>query len=358
MRLKDASAYNVQFDAGRPILIDSLSFERADPTEPWPAYRQFCQHFLAPLALIAYRDPRLGLLSRDHLDGVPLDMAAALLPARTRLRPGLMAHLHMHARAQRRAGGPAAGRGSGAGAGVAARPRRMSRLGQEALLDNLRRTVEGLRWRERGTWVDYGVQTSYTERGAASKRAIVDRMLAAAGGRTVWDVGANVGTYSGVAAEAGRQVLAFDMDPGAVERHWRSLDDAGRAAILPLVMDLTNPSPDLGWALEERRSILRRGPADVVMALALVHHLAIGNNVPLPMLSALFARLGRWLIVEFVPKEDPMTQRLFAARRDVFGGYSLDGLRAALERDFRIVEEVRIEDSLRTLFLAERRAAG
>jgi ribosomal protein L11 methylase PrmA len=231
----------------------------------------------------------------------------------------------------------------------------MSALGQQALLDNLRRTVSGLRWRPEGQWIDYGTLTSYTERAAASKRSIVARLLAATEGRSVWDLGANVGTYSGVAAEAGRRVLAFDLDPGSVERHWLALDDAGRTAILPLVMDLTNPSPGLGWNLAERRSLVDRGPADVLLALALIHHLAIGNNVPLPMLASFLARLGRWLIIEFVPKQDPMVQGLLATRPDVFPGYTLDGFRSALEREFRVAESVPIDDSLRTLILAERR---
>jgi hypothetical protein len=348
MRLRDASAYNVQFDAGRPILIDSLSFEVADPAEPWPGYRQFCEHFLAPLALIAYRDARLGLLLRDFIDGVPLDLAAGLLPGRTRLRPGLLAHLHLHAGAQ--------GRRVGAVAAQARRPaRRMTKLGQEALLDSLRRTVDGLRWEPRGTWIDYGTQTSYSQAGAEAKRSTVARMVAASAARIVWDLGANVGTYSSVAAADGRLVLAFDLDAGSVERHWHALTPEARASVLPLVMDLTNPSPSLGWALEERRSLLERGPADLILALALVHHLAIGNNVPLPMIGALFARLGRRAIVEFVPKEDPMTQRLLAARPDIFPDYTLNGFRAAFAPHFGIVEETPIADSQRTLFDLERR---
>jgi hypothetical protein len=346
MRLKDASAYNVQFDGGRPILIDSLSFEVADPAEPWPAYRQFCEHFLAPLALVAYRDPRCALLLRDFIDGIPLDLATRLLPGRTRLRPGLLAHLHLHAGAQRRiaATGPTAEHRP---------PRRMTKLGQEALLDSLRRAVEGLRWTPSGHWVQYGRQTSYTERGAASKREIVERMLTDSPGAVVWDLGANVGTYSTIAAGDGRQVIAFDQDAGSVEHHWRSLSAEARASVLPLVMDLSNPSPALGWALEERRSLVERGPADVILALALVHHLAIGNNVPLGRIADFFSRLGRRAIIEFVPKEDPMTQHLLTARPDIFPDYTLDGMRAALARHFDIISEVSVEDSLRTLFLLE-----
>ena len=349
MRLKDASAYNIQLDAGRPILIDTLSFEAGNPTEPWPAYRQFCEHFLAPLALVAYRDARCGLMLRDFIDGIPIDFAARLLPWRTRLRGGLLAHLHLHAGAQRR---------SQAAAPTAAhrRPRGMSRTGQEAILDSLRRTVERLRWQPGGHWVQYGQQTSYSQAGAESKRRIVERMLATAAGHVVWDLGANVGTYSTVAAGDGRQVIAFDQDASSVEHHWRTLSAETRASVLPLVMDLSNPSPSLGWALEERRSMVERGPADAIMALALVHHLAIGNNVPLDRMASFFARLGRHAIVEFVPKGDPMTDHLLAARRDVFPDYTIDGFRAAFMRPFRIVEEMPIEDSRRTLFLLEARA--
>lgn len=346
MRLKDASAYNIQFDAGRPILIDTLSFEVGDEGEPWPAYRQFCEHFLAPLALIAYRDPRCGLMLRDFIDGIPVDYASRLLPGRTRLRPGMLAHLHLHAGAQRRsqAAGPTAEH---------RRPRRVSKTGQEAILDSLRRTIEGLRWEPSGHWVRYGCETSYSAAGAASKRAIVERMLDVSAAQVVWDLGANVGTYSTVAAGADRRVIAFDQDASSVEHHWRNLSSEARASVLPLVMDLSNPSPALGWALEERRSLVERGPADVILALALVHHLAIGNNVPLDRVASFLVRLGQRAIVEFVPKEDPMTQHLLVVRKDIFPDYTLDGFRAAFGRSFRILEETPIEDSRRTLFLLE-----
>jgi hypothetical protein len=353
MRLRDASAFNIQFEGTRPILIDSLSFEVGDPTQPWVGYRQFCEHFLAPLSLIAYRDARSGLLLREFLDGVPLDLATRLLPIRTRLSLGLGPHLHLHARAQRRAGRP-----MGSEPRTHRPPeRRMSETGQRALLDSLRRTVEGLHWDGRDShWTEYGPTTSYTHAAAASKRAIVSRFLADAGGSTAWDLGANVGDFSRLAADGGRRVVAFDNDAASVEQHWRRLRADAAGEILPLVMDMANPSPRLGWALEERRSIVDRGPADVGLALALVHHLAIGRNVPLPMLAAFLARLARLLIIEFVPKDDPMTRRLLAARRDVFPDYTLDAFRAAFAERFQVRAEASIEESLRTLFLLERRS--
>jgi hypothetical protein len=350
MRLKDASAYNIQLDRGRPILIDSLSFEVAAATEPWPAYRQFCEHFLAPLALMAHRDARLGLLLREFIDGVPLDLAARLLPGRTRLNLGLSAHVHLPAGAQARAARETAP------ADAAPKPaRRISETGQRALLDSLRRTVEGLRWSPTGHWADYANTTSYSDAATASKVELVREMLDATAGSTAWDMGANTGAYSALAAQAGYRVIAWDQDAGSVEAHWRRVRGDGNPAVLPLVLDLANPSPSLGWALHERASFLERGEPDVVMALALVHHLAIGNNVPLGGVARLFARMAPLAIVEFVPKEDPMTRRLLAARRDIFDGYTIDGFRAAFGEPFTILRETRIADSPRTLFLLERR---
>jgi hypothetical protein len=350
IRLKDASAYNVQIDGGRPILIDSLSFEVAPATEPWPGYRQFCEHFLAPLALIAHRDARAGLMLRDFIDGIPLDLAAGLLPGRTRLNLGLASHLHVHAGAQRRAASAAP-----ATDGDRAPTRRVSETGQRALLDSLRRTVEGLRWKPSVHWSEYATTTSYTEAATASKAQLVREMLAGIGGDSVWDLGANTGVYSALAVEAGYRVIAWDFDAGSVEAHWLRVRGADGPPILPLIGDLSNPSPSIGWALEERASFLDRANADALLALALVHHLAIGNNVPLPAVAELFARIAPHAIVEFVPKEDPMTRRLLAARRDIFDGYSIDGFRAAFGEPFEIVREAPIADSPRTLFLLRRR---
>jgi hypothetical protein len=348
--LRDASAYNVQFRDGRPVLIDSLSFEPHEDGAPWDAYRQFCEHFLAPLALIARRDVRLGGLLRADPDGIPLDLASRLLPRRTRLNFGLLSHVHLHARSQRR---HAASETAGADAARARIPR--SRL--QALIGNLRGTVAGLDWTPAGTeWADYADHTSYADAAAADKARIVEAFVRQVPGPRAWDLGANTGRYSRVAADAGKRVLAFDIDPAAAEQAYRQLRREGRTDILPLILDLANPSPGLGWAGRERRSLIERADADLVLALALVHHIAISRNVPLPMLLDLFAHLAPWAIVEFVPKEDPMVRRLLASRRDVFDDYTIDGFRAAAAGRFELVAEEGIAESPRTLFLLRRRA--
>jgi len=351
MTLKDASAYNVTFDRSRPILIDALSFEVRAEGEPWVAYRQFCQHFLAPLALMAKVDVRCGLMLRDFIDGIPLSLAGSLLPSSSRIQPGLAMHVHLHSRADQRLVERSGKASGGSGANVT-----MSRDRLEALVDSLRRTISGLRWDPSKTnWAAYGETTSYTERGAKSKRDLVEKFLTASDGQIVWDLGANNGLYTRLAADQGRTVFALDGDQGAAEQLFRDLREASDTRITPLVVDLSNPSPSLGWAGTERRSLADRANADVLIALALIHHLAIGNNVPFERISSYLAQLGRQLVIEFVPKEDPRVVNMLKDRRDVFDSYSLDSMRAAFAADWRLVGEESIDDSLRTLLRFERR---
>ncbi len=353
MVLKDASAYNVQFRDGGPVLIDTLSFTAYHEGEPWAAYGQFCRHFLAPLALMALRDVRLGGLLREHLDGVPLDLAAGLLPWRTRLRPRLLMHVHAHAASMRRHARLPAGRQGGR------RPAKVSRAALVAIVDSLRRAVADLHWRPGGTtWGDYYADTNYSAAALAGKKALVATFLEAAGDGTVWDLGANNGLFSRLAAARGRFVVSADADPAAVELNWRACRRDGERLVLPLLVDLANPGPAQGWAHVERRSLLGRGPAGIVMALALVHHLAIGNNVPLAAIARFLAEAGGHLIVEFVPKTDSQVRRLLASRPDVFTDYDEPGFRAAFGTVYDILREERVPESERVLFLMRRRVHG
>jgi hypothetical protein len=328
------------------VLIDLLSLEPLEPGAPWVAYRQFCEQFLAPLALMARRDMRLARLLRADPDGVPLDLATGLLPWRSRLNFGLLSHLYLHAAAQGRYAG-------NEDEGAAARRTRIDPARLRALVASLRGTVAGLRWEPRGTeWADYADNTSYSDAATTAKERLVKEYVGRIEGPVVWDLGANTGRYSRIAADAGKRVLAFDIDPAAAERNYRALAREGRGDILPLVLDLANPSPGIGWAGRERRSLLERADADGTLALALVHHLAISRNVPLPMFAALLADLAPAAVVEFVPKDDPMVRRLLAARRDVFPDYSLDAFRRAVRTRFDVEAESPIEDSGRTLFLS------
>ncbi|MCE5277353.1 MAG: SAM-dependent methyltransferase [Planctomycetaceae bacterium] len=343
MTLKDASAYNIAFHRGRPVLIDTLSFEPMPQPRPWVAYRQFCQHFLAPLALAARRDMRLTQLLRVHIDGVPLDLASRLLDWPSRLRLGLQIHLHAHARCQRRHQNDAAA--------PAAALRPMSRRALMGLLDNLRATVAGLKWRPfASAWSGYYDDTNYTPAAMADKKRLVDEMIGEAAPATVWDLGANRGLFSRLASRHGIFTAAMDMDFAAVESNYRQARDEKDPHLLPLAMDLTNPSAAIGWAGQERMSLAQRGPADLVLALALVHHLAIGNNVPLGQVARYLASLGRRLVIEFVPKADSQVQRLLASREDVFSEYSQEAFEKHFGEFFSVTRRQPIADSQRTLY--------
>jgi hypothetical protein len=347
MCLKDASAYNIQFRGALPILIDTLSFRRLAPGEPWVAYRQFCQHFLAPLAVMAHRDARLSQLLRVYIDGLPLDLASELLPARTRLSFGLLTHLHMHARSQQRHESDAA---------LPPSRRQMGKYGLVALLDSLQSVVSGLSWQgSGGGWADYYGHTNYSEGAREEKLRIVGGILSEAAPRTVWDLGANTGLYSEAAARAGAYTIAFDYDAAAVERHYRRCLDRKEPRILPLVLDLSNPSGGTGWANRERASLSERGPADLTLALALIHHLAIGNNVPFERIAEFLAGTGRTLVIEFVPKDDSQVQRMLATREDVFAEYTADSFERAFARHFRMVSKSPIRESGRTMYRMEQR---
>ena len=344
MILKDASAYNIQFVDGSPVLIDTLSFGFYKEGKPWEAYRQFCQHFLAPLALASLVDIRLIQLLRVHIDGIPLDLASELLPQKTRLGlSGLALHIHMHARAQKQfADNPTASSNA-------------ISLGKAALLNllnGLEKTAASLNWEPKGTeWGDYYNVTNYTDETLKLKGELVGRMIEQANPKTVWDLGANNGLFSREASKRGIETIASDIDPAAVEKDYLTIKKLGEKHLLPLVIDLTNPSASIGWANRERDSLLARGPVDLVMALALIHHLAISNNVPLGMAAEFLAAAGNWAIVEFVPKSDSQVKRLLATRKDIFPDYNEEGFEKAFSEYFKLEKKTPIQGSERTLYL-------
>ena len=344
MCLKDCSAYNIQFVKGKPILIDTLSLEKYVADRPWVAYRQFCQHFLAPLALMSYRDIRLGQLSRIHIDGVPLDLTSLLLPFHSRLKFPLLSHIHLHARSQRHFADKMVGK----------REHTMSRRSLIAIIDNLVSAIENLRWSPVGTeWSDYYQDTNYSEEAITHKKQILSEFVQRTKSKSVWDLGANIGTFSRVASDKGIETIAFDIDPGAVERNYLDCIEKREEHILPLLMDLTNPSSGIGWQNRERLSLIERGPVDTVFALALVHHLAIANNLPFDKIADFLSAICKYLVIEFVPKDDSQICRLLATREDIFSEYTQHHFQQKFSRYFRVKERVPIRNSKRIMYLME-----
>jgi ribosomal protein L11 methylase PrmA len=234
----------------------------------------------------------------------------------------------------------------------------MGRTAMLGLIDSLERTIRGLDLAPAKTlWSTYATHLNYSQAAQAQKRQLVAQMIESAspGPQSVWDLGANTGEYSRIAADTGARVMAFDGDHAVVEAHFRTASKHGDGLVLPLLQNLANPSPAMGWAHAERRSLVERGPADLCLALALVHHLAIGGNVPLARIAELFGGIARRLIIEFVPKEDSQVARMLSLREDVFPEYTEQAFVHAFGEVFTIVRSARVSETVRTLFYMERR---
>jgi hypothetical protein len=348
MILKDASAYNIQFMCGKAIHIDTLSFDFYKEGEPWVAYGQFCRHLLAPLFLMAYTDIRLSQLMRIYIDGIPLDLASKLLKGKSGF--AVKSHIHWHAKSVVKHGQ------AGQSANTSTRQMKISKFQMTAMIDSLIRIVEKLELRGVQTeWGDYYAHTNYSDSAADSKKSIVADYLNSLSPAVTWDFGANDGTYSRLAlTDANKFVVSFDIDPIAVERNHTAVRYSGEN-MLPLLLDLTNPSPAIGFANRERGLLITRQKPDCILMLAVIHHLAISNNLPLGMIAEWLASLSENLIIEFVPKSDSQVKVLLATRDDIFPDYTEQGFEAAFGKWFDVVEKKQVAESERAVYLMKGR---
>ena len=334
MTLKDASAYNMQLGPTGPMLIDTLSFTKYTEGQPWIAYGQFCRHFLAPLVLASYCDIRLIQLLRNYIDGVPLDLAVKLLPLRSWFSTLVSLHLRLQTSVK----------------GTSKLRFKVGRSALQNILGSLKRGISKLEVHTPlGGWSSYS-SCSYDKQSHTRKVSIVEDLLGSTKPSTVLDLGANTGEYSKEASLQATRVLAVDLDSYSMDLLYRERNPR----ILPIVMDITNPSPGLGWNNQERDSFKSRFEVDLVLALALVHHLAISNNTPFDMIVDLLYPLGPHLVVEFIPKGDSMVKKLLASRDDIFSDYTRENFESSFLGKYSILECREVGNG-RLVYLMERR---
>ena len=350
LTLKDATPYNVQWRGAQPVFVDVGSFEALRAGEPWEGYRQFCMLFLYPLLVQAWRGVPFQPLLRGSLEGIPPAEARALLRGRDAFRRGALTHVVLHARLDRRERGRDV-RGELRRAGF-------HKGLIEANVRGLRRLVSRLAWEPPATtWTAYAATTSYAEADADRKAEFVRSVAAARRRRLVWDLGANDGRFTRLAAEYADHAVAIDAEAGVIERLYRALRAEGSRTILPLVADLADPPPALGWRGLERRPLWERGRPELVLCLALVHHLALSANVPLAHVVDWLASLGAELVVELPTPADPMVEALLARKRaGLHADYGRETFERLLGEAFTVERTEELAGATRVLYHAVPRA--
>ncbi len=349
MILKDATPFNIQFPDGKPVFIDTTSFENYEAGKPWIAYRQFCECFLGPLLLMHYCHPATNRLFTVYPNGIPLDVLVSLLPKRSRWNMNSFLHIHLQAKFTGNPQGPADKKSRSNAAG------HFSKQKLEVLLKGLEGFVQKLSLKKvKTTWDDYYSGTILGDDYLSAKTKLVQSFINEVEFKTAIDLGANDGHFS-LLLPAGKKIVATDSDPNCINELYLKIKREKISNILPLVNDLTAPSPSIGWNNAERNSITKRLKADLVLALALVHHLAIANNVPLSLIAEWLKPMGENLIIEFVPKSDEKVKLLLQNRKDIFENYSLEDLKSVFGKTYDILKEESVGNTQRVLFLMKRK---
>lgn len=342
MILKDASGYNVNFLRGKAIFIDTLSFDFYEEGSPWGAYGQFCRHFMAPLLLMRYVDEGCNSLLKNYIDGIPIPLANNILKGRGGFAS--RQHIKWHSKAILRNNDSS----------LEGKKVNISKTSIINMVDMMIRQINKLGRKNVITeWDKYYDNTNYSDNADKCKIKLVNNYLKSikfGSDDIIWDLGANDGKYSRISASISN-VISFDIDINVVNRNYTLVKNNNEANILPLVLDLTNPSPAIGFGCMERKSLNNRSPVKCVMALALIHHISISNNVPFIQVAEWFSKLGEYLIIEFVPKNDSQVEKLLKTRDDIFDWYDEDNFEKCFSKYFEIVKKNNIQDSMRVIYL-------
>jgi len=341
MIIKDATPYNIQFRLARPVVIDTLSFQKYDETKPWVAYRQFCETFFYPLLISSYTGMEVSKLFGAFPEGIDAQTTATLLPTTANFNVGNWLHVFL----------PAKVKGGEQKKEIPFNKTKLSRI-VEDLFARVK-SIRPLRRNKLG-WENYYDETILSEEYLLNKQQIVGAMFEKIEGRTACDVGCNRGVFSSLLAKKVPFVVSIDADEGSISgvyEHARNNNEN----ILPLCIDLANPSGDGGFNNKERKGFLRRMKYDVALALALVHHLSIGKNIPFDKLAELFEKICDWLVIEFVPKEDEKVKQLLLHREDIFSQYSKVNFEQAFLRYFEVLTSAEVKASKRTIYLMKRK---
>ncbi len=344
MILKDATHFNVQFHKGKPVFIDTLSFEKYDPSQPWVAYRQFCECFLFPLFLQKYLRIDVQKLMLTYPEGIPASITRELLPPKSSFNLGVGLHVSLQSRIK-------------AGNKAAEYKGKFDQKKMLQLLSNLEENVKKsvLNKKNKTTWSNYYDETILSQAYLSEKEIVFQDIIGKIDFSTVLDVGANDGFFSKIISGRAASVVSIDFDSNCINSLYAYNKEKKVSNILPLCIDFSNPSPAIGFNNTERKSFLDRSQFDLLLALALVHHLAISKNIPFENIAESFQMITKTVIIEFVSKEDEKVQQLLQNRKDIFSNYTEAEFTKAFGKYFDVTREIKIPGTHRTMYLLNRK---
>lgn len=339
--LKDASPYNVQWLDGKLVFIDSLSFEKYEASKPWIAYRQFCEAFLSPLSLMRFSKQPLQSMMLAWPDGIPITITKSLLPWRSRFFFYTFLHIHLHERF------------TAASKSTHDPKTQFTEKKLSNLISSLKSMIQASEWKgKQSVWENYYSEASQRSDYLHQKKTIISQWLGELQGiSSAVDLGANDGAFSFLLSQKDIQTISCDFDHTAINNLYKKIVSDKVKNILPLVIDLSHPSPAIGLNNKERSSFIERTKVDLALALALIHHLAIGKNIPFDKIAELLASLSNNLIIEFVPKQDEKIEFMLKQKKDIYADYSEENFINSFSKYFSVLKKQVIASSGRTLYL-------
>jgi hypothetical protein len=338
MILKDATPLNIRLIKGKMKWIDHLSFEIYKDGDAWVAYRQFCEMFLNPLLIATYCGIEAHRILLAYPGGISADTTASLLPFKCRFRLHIQLHVYLQKKVQQE---------------VSSKNEIRHSISKEKILrilESLYSCIQSLGLpNTRKIWSNYYEETILSQEYLSSKKNIVSAYLSDTKYQSVLDAGCNDGAMT-LLCNKNADVIAADNDSICINQLYYFIKKNNLENIYPVVLDLTFPTGGMGWSNDEYPPFLKRIEFDLILALALIHHLCIGKNIPLTKVASLFAGCGKHLLIEFVPKEDPKVQDMLLNREDIFNDYSISGFEYTFSQFFTIIEKTPINNSQRTLY--------
>ncbi len=350
MSLKDSTPYNIQFIDNKPIFIDTLSFELiANDDYSWKPYKQFCEMFLSPLCLMSYKDPNMSKLLINFINGIPLNLTTKLLSFKDKIRPSVFTHLVLH---------------NWLSSSVdkkqksAKKSKTISKTQHLNIITQLKNFISKLNVLTKNSeWGDYNSETITEKKSYVSdKEDSVNSFLNNLSFNLAWDIGSNDGYYSRVIAKKySKEVLSLDIDWKCVENNYKINQKEQIKNVYPILLDLSNPSPAIGWVNNERSSIYDRiGKPDLICCFAIMHHI-INDNIPISYFIELLAESINYVLIEYIPLSDPKCQKIFSSRGYDFEYPSKDSFESLISKSFKIIKSKTLNETERVLYLLKRK---